>query len=47
MLEYWYMDKKDIKEQDFDFDLPAVESAPMNKPRIHMAGDSTCVSCEG
>jgi len=42
------MDKKDIKEQDFNFDLPVVDSAPITKPRIHMAGgDSVCVSCEG
>lgn len=47
MLEYGHMNKKDFAEQDFNFDLPVVESAPITKPRIHMAGDSVCVSCEG
>lgn len=34
-------------ELNFDFDLPTDESAPKAKPRIHNAGESTCVSCEG
>ena len=38
--------EKDIKNE-FDFDLPEVEAAPAAKPRIHNAGESTCISCEG
>jgi hypothetical protein len=32
---------------EFDFDLPEIEVAPINKPRLHISGDSTCTSCEG
>lgn len=32
---------------EFDFNLPAVEGGASAKPRIHFAGDSVCVSCEG
>lgn len=32
---------------EFDFDLPTVAAAPIAKPRIHFAGESVCVSCEG
>lgn len=32
---------------EFNFDLPAVEGAPAVKPRVHNAGDSVCISCEG
>ena len=32
--------------KEFDFSLPEVEG-PKAKPRIHFAGESTCVSCEG
>jgi hypothetical protein len=39
------MEKK--QETDFNFDLPQVEGSKVVKPRIHMAGESTCVSCEG
>jgi hypothetical protein len=30
-----------------DFDLPEVVSSAPTKPRIHMASESVCVSCEG
>jgi hypothetical protein len=30
-----------------DFDLPEVASSAPTKPRIHMASESVCVSCEG
>lgn len=30
-----------------DFDLPEVEAKTPTKPRIHMASESSCVSCEG
>lgn len=32
---------------DIDFDLPEVASSTPAKPRIHMASESMCVSCEG
>jgi hypothetical protein len=33
---------------DVDFDLPEVVDVPLsNQPRIHIAGDSVCISCEG
>jgi len=32
---------------EFDFDLPEVKDAPKAKVRVHNAGDSTCISCEG
>lgn len=34
------------KENEFNFNLPVVEG-PTAKPRVHFAGESTCVSCEG
>lgn len=37
----------DKNEIDTDFDLPEVKNAPKAKPRIHNAGESTCISCEG
>lgn len=39
----------EIKKEagEFDFELPAVEGTKAVKPRIHLAGDSVCVSCEG
>ena len=30
-----------------DFDLPDVDTSAPTKPRIHMANDSVCISCEG
>jgi len=30
-----------------DFDLPEVASTSPAKPRVHMASESVCVSCEG
>lgn len=33
-------------EKDFDFNLPEVVG-PKAKPRVHFAGESLCVSCEG
>jgi len=41
------MEKEINNNTEFDFDLPAVEDAPAAKPRIHFAGESVCVSCEG
>ncbi len=42
------MEKENNKEMgEFNFDLPTVEGVPAAKPRIHFAGESTCVSCEG
>jgi len=42
------MEKENNQEMgEFNFDLPQVEAAPVTKPRIHFAGESTCVSCEG
>lgn len=38
---------KKNQEAEFDFDLPEVENAPAAKPRVHFAGESVCVSCEG
>jgi CHASE1-domain containing sensor protein len=32
---------------DINFDLPEVASSAPTKPRIHMASESVCVSCEG
>ncbi len=32
---------------DINFDLPEVASSAPMKPRIHMASESVCVSCEG
>lgn len=40
------MDKKNTNEMNFDFDLPEVEGAKVVKPRVHIAGDSVCTSCE-
>jgi len=39
------MEKK--QEMDFNFELPQAEGAKVVKPRVHFAGESTCVSCEG
>lgn len=35
-----------MADKPFNFDLPEVEGAKA-KPRVHFAGESTCVSCEG
>lgn len=31
---------------NFDFDLPTVETKPPTKPRVTIAGD-VCIACEG
>lgn len=33
--------------QEFNFDLPEVETTKITKPRVHFAGESVCTSCEG
>ena len=34
-------------ENEFNFDLPEIESTPITKPRLHFTGESVCTSCEG
>ncbi len=41
------MQNEENKKSEFDFELPVLENLSKGKPRIHNAGDSVCLSCEG
>lgn len=36
-----------FKETVVDFDLPLIVTTTPSKPRVHMAGEAVCISCEG
>lgn len=40
-------DMKNEEKSEFDFELPVLENLSKAKPRIHNAGESICISCEG